>query len=41
MDKTMEERIYQTPDVRLLELYSEGVLCDSVTEDNEIVDGEW
>ena len=37
----MEEKIYQTPVVQVLELYSEGVLCGSVTEDNEYVDGQW
>lgn len=37
----MGEKIYQTPAVQVLELYTEGVLCDSVTESNEYVDGEW
>lgn len=37
----MEEKIYQTPAVQVLELYPEGVLCNSVTENNEYVDGEW
>lgn len=39
--KYMEEAIYMTPAVQVLELYSEGVLCDSVTEDVEFIDGEW
>lgn len=37
----MEEKIYMTPAVQVLELYSEGVLCNSVTEDLEFEDGEW
>ncbi len=37
----MEEKIYMTPAVQVLELYSEGVLCNSVTEDLEFDDGEW
>lgn len=37
----MEDKIYVTPAVLVLELYSEGVLCDSVTEDVEFEDGEW
>jgi hypothetical protein len=37
----MEEKIYMTPAVQVLELYSEGVLCGSVTEDVEFEDGEW
>ena len=37
----MEENTYMTPAVQVLELYSEGVLCSSVTEDVEFEDGEW
>lgn len=37
----MEEKFYKTPAVQVLELYSEGVLCGSVTEDVEFEDGEW
>lgn len=37
----MEEKNYMSPTVQVLELYSEGVLCNSVTEDLEFEDGEW
>ena len=37
----MEENKYMSPTVQVLELYSEGVLCNSVTEDLEFDDGEW
>ena len=37
----MEEKNYLSPTVQVLELYSEGVLCNSVTEDLEFEDGEW
>ena len=37
----MEEKDYMSPYVQVLELYSEGVLCNSVTEDLEFEDGEW
>ena len=37
----MEEKQYLSPAVQVLELYSEGVLCNSVTEDLEFEDGEW
>ena len=37
----MEEKDYMSPSVQVLELYSEGVLCNSVTEDLEFEDGEW
>ena len=37
----MEEKDYISPTVQVLELYSEGVLCNSVTEDLEFEDGEW
>jgi hypothetical protein len=37
----MEEKDYMSPTVQVLELYSEGVLCNSVTEDLEFEDGEW
>ena len=37
----MEEKDYMSPTVQVLELYSEGVLCNSVTEDLEFDDGEW
>ena len=36
----MEEKNYMSPTVQVLELYSEGVLCNSVTEDLEFEDGE-
>jgi hypothetical protein len=36
-----EKNFYMSPAVEVLELYSEGVLCDSVTEDVEFEDGEW
>ena len=37
----MGENKYVSPAVQVLELYSEGVLCNSVTEDLEFDDGEW
>ena len=37
----MEEKDYMSPTVQVLELYSEGVLCNSVKEDLEFEDGEW
>ena len=37
----MEEKDYMSPTVQVLELYSEGVLCNSVTEDLEFEDVEW
>ena len=37
----MEEKNYMSPTVQVLELYSEGVLCNSVTEDLAFEDGEW
>ena len=37
----MEEKDYMSPTVQVLEIYSEGVLCNSVTEDLEFEDGEW
>ena len=37
----MEEKDYMSPTVQVLELYSEGVLCGSVTEDVEFDEGEW
>ena len=39
--KYMEEAIYMTPAVQVQELYSEGVLCQSTTEEVEFDDGEW
>lgn len=35
------EEVYVYPEIEVIELYSEGVLCDSTMEDNDIVDGEW
>lgn len=32
---------YISPEVEILNVVSEGVLCGSQTEDNEIIDGEW
>ena len=37
----MEEMIYVSPAVEVQVLYSEGVLCQSTTEDVEFGDGEW
>ena len=37
----MEEMIYVSPTVEVQEFYSEGVLCQSTTEDVEFGDGEW
>lgn len=37
----MKENTYVSPEVEVVELDQEGLLCGSVMEDNEIVDGEW
>ena len=37
----MEDKQYQSPAIEVLELYSEGVLCQSTTEEVEFDDGEW
>ena len=39
--KYMEEKIYMTPAVLELDFYSDGVLCQSTTEEVEFGDGEW
>ena len=39
--KYMEEKRYMSPAVEVQELYSEGVLCQSTTEEVEFGDGEW
>ena len=35
------EETYVHPEVEVVELRSEGILCVSVMEDNEIHEGEW
>ena len=35
------KELYESPQILMLELYSEGILCSSGTEDNEYIDGEW
>jgi hypothetical protein len=35
------ENIYVSPEVYVVDICTEGVMCGSVTEDNEFVDGEW
>ena len=37
----MMARNYVSPAVEVQEFYSEGVLCQSTTEDVEFGDGEW
>lgn len=39
--KQDEREIYVSPSLNVLELFPEGILCESVTEDNDIIDGEW
>ena len=39
--KQDERERYVSPSLNVLELFPEGILCESVTEDNEYVDGEW
>lgn len=39
--KQVEREIYVSPSLSVLELFPEGILCESVTEDNDIIDGEW
>ena len=35
------ENTYLSPELEVVELDQEGLLCSSSMEDNEIVDGEW
>ena len=37
----MMGRNYVSPAVEVQEFYSEGILCQSTTEDVDFVDGEW
>lgn len=41
IDTMKIENIYVSPEVYVVDICTEGVMCGSVTEDNEFVDGEW
>lgn len=40
-NKLYLKRVYESPMIMVMEHYSEGVLCQSTTEDVEFEDGEW
>ena len=41
IDTMKSENTYVSPEVYVVDICTEGVLCGSMTEDNDFVDGEW